>query len=260
MAAIEAFVANAEQARAAVGTANIIDPTSVTTAGTGTGTSGQVLSGTAGTLGTTTGGGGGGQPSQFNVDLGFLGADNAQADTLENLNAIVRKEREATQEGRNLELLDFLNRTTNFSNLSPIIQNPLSRAVGSGADLTSQFFTQLFGQGSGSGQVPQRTFASFLEGGLPNANVLQGGLQNITAQLGQGGDTNFMRALQGVFQDPTETFNAALQPGLERISPAIRNAFRNRATQGFQSQLASDPTRFATPAQSFRHFNQAGFF
>jgi hypothetical protein len=178
----------------------------------------------------------------------------------EDLGDIIRREREATQEGRNLELLDYLNRTFNFGDLSPIVQRPLSRAVGTGPDLTSQYYTQLFGQGSPTGQVPTQTFASFLQGGLPTAGSLQTNLQNIFGQLGQGGDTNFLRTLQGTFQDPKDVFGAALQPGLKRVAPAVRGAFESQAGQQFQNVLAADPMRFKTPQESFRFFGNKGYF
>ena len=198
----------------------------------------------------------------YQLDLGFMGGEGGpvRTNTIEDLNAIIRREREATQEGRNLELLDYLNRTFNFGDLSPIVQRPLSRAVGSGADLTSQYLTQLFGQGSPTGQVPTQTFASFLQGGLPTAGSLQTNLRNIFGQLGQGGDTNFLRTLQGTFQDPKDVFGAALQPGLKRVAPAVRGAFESQAGQQFQNVLAADPMRFKTPQESFRFFGNKGYF
>jgi len=188
------------------------------------------------------------------------GADPGAIIGPEDLGDIIRREREATQEGRNLELLDYLNRTFNFGGLSPIVQRPLSRAVGTGPDLTSQYFTQLFGQGSRTGQVPTQTFASFLQGGLPTAASLQSNLRNIFGQLGQGGDTNFLRTLQGTFQDPKDVFGAALQPGLKRVAPAVRGAFESQAGQQFQNVLAADPMRFKTPRESFRWFGNKGYF
>jgi hypothetical protein len=176
------------------------------------------------------------------------------------LGDIIRREREATQEGRNLELLDYLNRTFNYGGLSPIVQRPLSRAVGSGADLTSQYLTQLFGQGSPTGQVPTQTFASFLQGGPTTAGNLQANLRNITGQLGQGGDSPFFTTLQGTFGDPKDVFGAALQPGLKRVAPAVRGAFESQAGQQFQNVLAADPMRFKTPRESFRWFGNKGYF
>jgi hypothetical protein len=196
----------------------------------------------------------------FQADLGFMGGTQAGAATPEELSNLIRRERESTQEGRNLELLDFLNRTFNFGGLSPIVQRPLSRAVGSGADLTSQYFTQLFGQGSPTGQVPTQTFASFLQGGQPTAGNLQANLRNIAGQLGQGGDSPFLSTLQGTFGDPKDVFGAALQPGLKRVAPAVRGAFESQAGQQFQNVLAADPMRFKTPRESFRWFGNKGYF
>jgi hypothetical protein len=196
----------------------------------------------------------------FQADLGFMGGTQAGAATPEELSNLIRREREATQEGRNLELLDYLNRTFNYGGLSPIVQRPLSRAMGSGTDLTSQYFTQLFGQGGQTGQVPTQTFASFLQGGQPTAGSLQANLRNITGQLGQGGDTNFLRTLQGTFGDPKDVFGAALQPGLKRVAPAVRGAFESQAGQQFQNVLAADPMRFKTPRESFRWFGNKGYF
>jgi hypothetical protein len=196
----------------------------------------------------------------FQADLDFMGGPQVGAATPGELSGLIRREREATQEGRNLELLDFLNRTFNFGGLSPIVQRPLSRAVGSGPDLTSQYFTQLFGQGSPTGQVPTQTFASFLQGGLPTAGSLQANLRNITGQLGQGGDSPFLSTLQGTFGDPKDVFGAALQPGLKRVAPAVRGAFESQAGQQFQNVLAADPMRFKTPRESFRYFGNQGYF
>ena len=196
----------------------------------------------------------------FQADLDFMGGPQVGAATPGELSGLIRREREATQEGRNLELLDFLNRTFNFGGLSPIVQRPLSRAVGSGPDLTSQYFTQLFGQGSPTGQVPTQTFASFLQGGLPTAGSLQANLRNITGQLGQGGDSPFLSTLQGTFGDPKDVFGAALQPGLKRVAPAVRGAFESQAGQQFQNVLAADPMRFKTPRESFRWFGNKGYF
>jgi hypothetical protein len=196
----------------------------------------------------------------FQADLGFMGGTQAGAATQEELSNLIRREREATQEGRNLELLDFLNRTFNYGGLSPIVQRPLSRAVGSGTDLTSQYFTQLFGQGSPTGQVPTQTFASFLQGGPTTAGNLQANLRNITGQLGQGGDSPFFTTLQGAFGDPKDVFGAALQPGLKRVAPAVRGAFESQAGQQFQNVLAADPMRFKSPRESFRWFGNKGYF
>ena len=102
------------------------------------------------------------------------------------------------------------------------------------------------------------TFQSFLEGTQPDVGVLRGNLQNVRNILGTPYEQLGGPAAMGIhttFQDPWNQLQAAIQPGLAAISPALRGAYRRGAGQ-FQGDWQA-----MNPEQQFLDFaGKSGFF
>jgi len=103
-----------------------------------------------------------------------------------------------------------------------------------------------------------QTFQSFLEGTQPDVGVLRGNLQNVRNILGTPYEQLGGPAAMGIhttFQEPWNQLQAAIQPGLAAISPALRGAYRRGAGQ-FQEDWQA-----MNPEQRFLDFAaKSGFF
>lgn len=131
-------------------------------------------------------------------------------------------------------------------------------------NIYSRYQLQRFGCFDPSGGVPDvvpsTTFSQFLAtvtGKRPDESILRLQLSNIHWALAQPRSqppSQFHRALEDTFYNPYAVFNAAIQPGLARVAPAIRGSFLQGAQRGFLNALANDPGQFATPLSSFEWF------
>ena len=175
--------------------------------------------------------------------------------------------RERTEAGRGLAAEAAQRARFGGGAFSNFAQQAMDRAFDPG-DLMSRFLLDRFGS-TQPGQAfpteaPRGSFEGFARRApiRGDADVQSMQLRNILKDLETfalpGADDSrmeFRQALQGAYANPDAVFNAALQPVLSRIAPALEAAFLGQAQRDYRGALADEPSRFATPAGSFRHFN-----
>lgn len=183
------------------------------------------------------------------------------------LREILPISRERTQAGRGLAARAAQEGRFGGGPFSGFAEQAMGRAFDPG-DLMSRFLLNRFGiQQPGAGlptQAPTGSFEAFArtQPVQPDPNTLASQARNILAELegfaGREGVNDprkaYRQALEGVFSNPDAAFNAAIQPVLASIAPALEAAFLGQAGRDYQSTMARDPSRFTTPASSFREF------
>ena len=180
--------------------------------------------------------------------------------------SILPLSRERTAAGRSLAAEAAQRGRFGGGAFSGFAQLAMDRAFDPG-DLMSRFLLERLGTQQSGGvfptQAPAGSFEAFarrapLRG---DADVQSMQLRNILSELenfqkGVGEDDprrEFRQALQGAFANPDAAFNAALQPVLSRIAPALEAAFLGQAQRDYRGALSDDPLQFTTAAGSFRH-------
>ena len=169
-------------------------------------------------------------------------------------------ERGVTAAGRGLEILRRQQGMFGRGPFAPFVEQGLAQRFNP-QDINAQYLLDLFGQAQGEnlGKAPGGTFREFMggfTGERPDPAVLASRLANILTELEQGESnvTDFTEALQSQFADPRVSLRAALQPALAQIAPALRQGFQRRAEERFAGEMAADPSRYATPLQTFQAF------
>ena len=183
--------------------------------------------------------------------------------------SILPLSRERTVEGRSLAAEAAQRGRFGGGAFSGFSQQAMDRAFDPG-DLMSRFLLDRFGTQQAGGvfptEAPKGSFEAFarrapLRG---DADVQSMQLRNILSELENFADPRerqddsrmeFRQALQGAYANPDAAFNAALQPVLSRIAPALEAAFLGQAQRDYRGALADEPSQFTTPVGSFRHFN-----
>jgi hypothetical protein len=181
--------------------------------------------------------------------------------------SILPLSRERTQAGRRLAAGAAQRSRFGGGAFSGFAQQAMDRAFDP-EDLMSRFLLDRFGTQQAGGpipaQAPSGSFEAFarrapLRG---DADIQSIQLRNILSELegfakpGQMQDDarmEFRQALQGAYANPDAAFNAALQPVLSRIAPALEAAFLGQAQRDYRGALSDDPLQFTTAAGSFRH-------